>query len=114
MSLIKLFKNSLFFIVLAFSFQSMASQRLCHSGVITALSIGASQGGYVNGRKDGVEVQFNGRTWIPLSWKMNGDDPEGVGMISTLQMAFVLGYEVSLYDDTGTRCDDFNNIIVKK
>jgi len=75
--------------------------------------------GYVNAGQqhgpdggDAIVVEFENGKLLPADKAYNLDHSRGRAIFSALQTAFVLRLPVTLVDNFGVRCDDFQEVII--
>lgn len=80
----------------------------CTTGKVTAVGVGLGD------RDSGNEfaVQIDNGKWWTVNVARNLNDAPGYAILHTLTTAQVTGNTVELHDDKGTRCDDFNAVII--
>lgn len=83
----------------------------CTTGVVTAVSIGDHDvdGGNI------IEVQISstGNKWWVANNARNLNDAPGYALLHLLTLSKVTGTNVTIGDDKGTRCDDFNSVLLR-
>ncbi|WP_273992284.1 hypothetical protein [Vibrio parahaemolyticus] len=113
-------KNSklvLFLFLTSLPLISQANARtICvDSKTIKKIEVGSvSRNSYGDDGDNAVYIHFSDNKTLPMSWKANINDENGKMMFSLLTSAFLTGQPVSVYDDSGTLCDDFNSITISR
>lgn len=80
----------------------------CATGIVTAVRIG--NGGGDSGNIIEAQIDTTGNKWWVVNKGDNLNDYPGSGLLHLLTLSKAAGNKVTLIDDYGTRCDDFNGV----
>ena len=98
-------------------FPLRANAQLCEEGVyVNSIALGYVTGSQKHGpdHGDALVVYFDNGRGLPADKEYNLDHSRGSAILSTLQMAMALRLKVDIFDHVGTRCDDFQHVIINR